>query len=97
MNKYSAAYWGTSFVREMTRIELPNSDPKPVAESPSDSTPDTPVQKNNTLPHPTVEELKGGQAELHLKKDELRGTVLSENGTVPPTPAQNALAPHNSA
>ncbi|EJF64555.1 alpha,alpha-trehalose-phosphate synthase TPS1 subunit [Dichomitus squalens LYAD-421 SS1] len=71
VNKYSAAYWGTSFVREMTRIELPNSEPKP--------------------------ELKGGQAELHLRKDDLRGTVLSENGTVPATPAQNALAPHNSA
>ena len=23
VNKYSAAFWGTSFVREMTRIELP--------------------------------------------------------------------------
>ncbi|TBU43754.1 alpha,alpha-trehalose-phosphate synthase TPS1 subunit [Dichomitus squalens] len=98
VNKYSAAYWGTSFVREMTRIELPNSEPKPVAESPSDSTPDTPVQKNHSLPpHHTVEELKGGQAELHLRRDDLRGTVLSENGTVPATPAQNALAPHNSA
>ena len=97
VNKYSAAYWGTSFVREMTRIELPNSAPKPVAESPAESTPDSPVKTNGTLPHPTVKELKGGQAELHLKKDELRGSVLLENGTVPPTPVQNALAPHNSA
>lgn len=96
VNKYSAAYWGTSFVREMTRIELPEA--KPVAESPADSTPDTPVQKNGALPNQnhTVEELKGGQAELHLTKEDMRGSIV-ENGTVQLTPAQNALAPHNSA
>ncbi len=82
----------------MTRIELPNSAPKPVAESPAESTPDSPVKTTDTLPHHTLEELKGGQAELHQKKEDLRGTVLLENGVMPPTtPAQNALAPHNSA
>lgn len=95
MNKYSAAFWGTSFVREMTRIELPHADVKPVAESPTDSTPDSPVKRINSLSHPTVEELKGGLAELHLKKEDARGSML-DNGTVPLTPAQNALAPHNS-
>ncbi|KAI0768165.1 alpha,alpha-trehalose-phosphate synthase TPS1 subunit [Trametes elegans] len=68
VNKYSAAYWGTSFVREMTRIELPESK---------------------------VEPLKAGMAELHLKKEDARGSTI-ENGQVPLTPAQNALAPHNS-
>ena len=92
MNKYSAAYWGTSFVREMTRIELPEQDTKPVAESPSsDSSPVTPMQHSGDLPHPTVEQLKGGQAELHLKRDELRGSII-QDGTVPVTPAGNALA-----
>ncbi|RPD61205.1 alpha,alpha-trehalose-phosphate synthase TPS1 subunit [Lentinus tigrinus ALCF2SS1-7] len=87
VNKYSAAFWGTSFVREMTRIELPEA--KPVAESPADSTPDTPVKTNGSLPHPTVEDLKGGQAELHIRKDDLKGSTL-KNGMVPETPAGNA-------
>ncbi len=73
----------------MTRIELP--DAKPVAESPADSTPDTPVKTNGALPHHTVDELKGGQAELHLRQDELDGSTL-KNGMVPPTPAGNAPA-----
>lgn len=81
----------------MTRIELPSSAPKPVAESPAESTPDSPVKTNGHLPHPILKELKGDQAELRLKKDELRGSALLENGLAPPTPAQNNLAPHNSA
>ncbi|CDO74996.1 Glycosyltransferase Family 20 protein [Trametes cinnabarina] len=87
VNKYSAAYWGTSFVREMTRIELPDQKVEPVAESPTDDV--APSQ------HPTVEELKGGMAELHLNKEDARGSIV-ENGQVSLTPPQNALAPHNS-
>ena len=96
VNKYSAAFWGTSFVREMTRIELPEA--KPVAESPADSTPDTPVKTNGSLPHPhpTVEELKGGQAELHIRKEDLKGSML-KNGVVPPTPLGNAPAPNSAS
>ncbi|KAI0324657.1 alpha,alpha-trehalose-phosphate synthase TPS1 subunit [Cubamyces sp. BRFM 1775] len=92
VNKYSAAYWGTSFVREMTRIELPDQKVEPVAESPTEESPTKP----NGVAHPTVEELKGGMAELHLNKEDARGSTV-ENGQVPLTPAQNALAPHNSA
>ena len=97
MNKYSAAFWGTSFVREMTRIELPAQAVKPVAESPAESVPDSPVKANGALPaKPTVEDLKHGAAELKLRKEDAKGSVL-ENGTVPVSPPQNALAPHNSA
>ncbi len=75
----------------MTRIEVPEQDAKPLAESPSsDSAPDTPVQANEPLPH-TIEELKGGQAELHQKNSDLYGSII-RNGTVPSTPAENALA-----
>ena len=75
----------------MTRIELPEQDAKPLAESPSsDSAPETPVQANEPLP-PSIEDLKGGQAELHLKREDLQGSVI-QDGTVPLTPAQNALA-----
>ena len=48
------------------------------------------------LPRPTVEELKHGVAELRIKQEDARGSAI-ENGTVPLTPPQNALAPHNSA
>lgn len=92
VNKYSAAYWGTSFVREMTRIELPEAKLEPVAESPIEEEPAKPEEAS----HHTVEELKGGLAELHLNKEDERGSVVS-NGQVLPTPAGNALAPHNSA
>lgn len=27
MNKYSAAFWGTSFVREMTKLRTPEMEP----------------------------------------------------------------------
>lgn len=75
----------------MTRIEVPEQDAKPLAESPSsDSAPDTPVQANEPLPH-TIEELKGGQAELHQNNSDLYGSII-RNGTVPSTPAENALA-----
>ena len=97
VNKYSAAFWGTSFVREMTRIELPAQPVKPVAESPlSDSVPDSPAKTNGALPRPTVAELKNGVAELKLKKEDVVGSAV-KNGTVPMTPPQNALAPANSA
>ena len=98
VNKYSAAYWGTSFVREMTRIELPQQAVKPVAESPAESVPDSPAREGGApaLPRPTVEELKHGVAELRIKQEDARGSAV-ENGTVPLTPPQNALAPHNSA
>ena len=83
-------------MREMTRIELPEA--KPVADSPADSTPDTPVKVNGSLPHPhpTVEELKGGQAELHIRKEDAKGSML-KNGVVPPTPLGNAPAPNNAS
>lgn len=92
VNKYSAAYWGTSFVREMTRIELPEAKLEPVAESPIEEEPAKAVDSA----HPTVEELKGGLAELHLHKEDAKGSVV-QNGQVVLTPAANALAPHNSA
>ncbi|KAL1949339.1 hypothetical protein VTO73DRAFT_8220 [Trametes versicolor] len=92
VNKYSAAYWGTSFVREMTRIELPEAKLEPVAESPIEEEPAKAVDSS----HPTVEELKGGLAELHLHKEDAKGSVV-QNGQVVLTPAANALAPHNSA
>ena len=66
VNKYSAAFWGTSFVREMTRIELP------AASSDSPAAPST-AHANGTsdgVAHPTVEDLKAGMAELKLKKEE---------------------------
>ncbi|PSR79007.1 hypothetical protein PHLCEN_2v7194 [Hermanssonia centrifuga] len=71
VNKYSAAFWGTSFVREMTKIQPPEE-----------------VEAQGE----TVEDLKDGQAELTIKRDDLKGSVV-KNGTVPPTPPVNALAP----
>lgn len=64
MTKYSAAFWGTSFVREMTKI--------PYAED---------VHNDQS----------GGQASLHLKKEDLKGSDVL-NGSVPLTPALNAPA-----
>ena len=64
VNKYSAAFWGTSFVREMTKI-------------------------------PNVEDLDSdvseGQAALKIKKEDLKGSDIT-NGSVPVTPAINAVA-----
>ena len=39
-----------------------------------------------------VESLKGGQAELHTKKEDAKGSSVVE-GTVPLTPPLNAPAP----
>ncbi|KAH9935267.1 glycosyltransferase family 20 protein [Amylocystis lapponica] len=70
VNKYSAAFWGTSFVREMTKISTPEEVPAP--------------------------EQKGGQAELHMKREDMRGSAIVE-GNVPMTPPVNAPAAANSA
>ncbi len=76
----------------MTRIELPEAKLEPVAESPIEEEPAKPEE----APHHTVEELKGGLAELHLNKEDAGGSVV-KNGQVQLTPTANALAPHNSA
>lgn len=79
----------------MTRIELPEQKLEPVAESPIDASP-AEKPSGGAAVHPTVAQLKGGLAELHLHKEDARGSSI-ENGQVPLTPAANALAPHNSA
>ena len=43
-----------------------------------------------------MEAQKAGQAELVQKKEDTRGSTILD-GSVPPTPPVNALAPHNSA
>ncbi|KAL6299294.1 glycosyltransferase family 20 protein [Sparassis latifolia] len=75
VNKYSAAFWGTSFVREMTKLRTED------AEGP---------------PPPSPQALKSGQAELHIKREDVRGSTIVD-GNVPLTPPVNALAPANAA
>lgn len=70
MNKYSAAFWGTSFVRDMTKLK--------------------------TLEETPTEHEEGGQAELRMKREDLKGSTIVE-GNVPVTPPVNAPAPANHA
>jgi len=70
VNKYSAAFWGTSFVREMTKLRTPEMEP--------------------------AASQKGGQAELVLKRSDLKGSVVVD-GSVPATPPANAPAPASHA
>lgn len=60
----------------MTRISLP-----PSSANPSTSAAEPPVSASA----PSIEEQKGGQAELHLKKEDLKGNLLVE-GSVLVTP-----------
>jgi len=68
VTKYSAAYWGNSFVREMTKIQTPETEP--------------------------AETQKGGQAELKVKREDLKGSNVVD-GSVPMTPPVNAPAPNS--
>ena len=105
MNKYSAAFWGTSFVREMTKLDvLPELPPTPPTNDIDD------VKTNGINGHqinghtngivnglkapvkPTIESLKGGQAELTMKKEDSTGSTIVD-GSVPLTPPANAPAP----
>ncbi|CCM04265.1 uncharacterized protein FIBRA_06434 [Fibroporia radiculosa] len=70
VNKYSAAFWGTSFVREMTKLQTPESQ--------------------------SAETQKGGQAELNVRREDLKGSKVVD-GFVPMTPPVNAPAPANHA
>ena len=65
----------------MTRIALP-----PSTSNPSTSTAEPPVSASA----PSIEEQKGGQAELLAKKEDLKGSVAVD-GSVPLTPPVNAL------
>ncbi|KAF9803624.1 hypothetical protein IEO21_09622 [Rhodonia placenta] len=65
VNKYSAAFWGTSFVREMTKLRLPEVEPADMQ--------------------------KGGQAELTLNREDLKGSIVA-GGTVTMAPPMNAPA-----
>ena len=76
VNKYSAAFWGTSFVREMTKINVPVDTAQAQA-------------VKNDENH--IAELKRGQAELKMKKEDSKGSEIV-NGSVPPTPAGNAIS-----
>ncbi len=42
--------------------------------------------------HAIIEDLMGGQAESHTRKEDTKGSTLVE-GSVPPTPPVNAPAP----
>lgn len=103
MTKYSAAYWGTSFVREMTKLDTVEDLVSASISVPSPSaSPSTPTSHTNGHIHLPVniqeenneilEELKGGQAELQVKKEDVKGSVVEE-GSVPLTPPINAIAP----
>ena len=71
VTKYSAAFWGTSFVREMTKLNAAaQEDGAPSAQ-------------------------KDGQAELQLKREDMRGSSVVD-GSVPLTPPVNAPAAANS-
>ncbi|KAI0783620.1 alpha,alpha-trehalose-phosphate synthase TPS1 subunit [Abortiporus biennis] len=65
VTKYSAAFWGTSFVREMTKLDTPEEAQQ-----------------------------EGHPAELNIKKEDLKGSVIVD-GSVPPTPPVNAPAPNS--
>ncbi|KAK7690737.1 hypothetical protein QCA50_005836 [Cerrena zonata] len=69
VNKYSAAFWGTSFVGEMTKLNAQ-------------------AEKDD---EDHIAELKHGQAELQTREEDSTGSVIV-NGSVPPTPAGNAIS-----
>lgn len=104
VTKYSAAFWGTSFVREMTKIRpapalalSPTSPTSPTSASAnSNSNANTNANANNNAKEKYPNAQQKEQAVLTVKGEDAKGSVVLD-GRVPLTPPVNALAPSTAA